>query len=960
MKNCLLLAILVGVLRLLAGCGGGSSTTQQTQVLATHFSVTPANSSPIAGTVFSFSVTALDASNAVVGTYAGTVQFTSSDGHAVLPVSSKLTNGAATFSATLKTAGPQTITVTDAATPSIAGTSRLINVGAAGTPHLSVMASATAVSGTAFNFTVTALDASNNVATNYPGAVHFTSTDGQATLPANSTLTNGTANFSATLKTSGKQTITAADTVTASITGTSSSINVSAPGSLAITSGAPPNGTVGAAYSGTVQRCRGGQCVELGGFPLTASGGASPYAWKWVAASGSSLPIGLSVSFDGFVRGEPKAAGVYNVTVIVTDSASPAVQASANYSINIAAAAALAISSGSPPGGHVGEAYDVHCNQIPPCNLMITGFPLNSTGGAYPYSWSWSGSTPPGLTIGSFHCANLQVGICGTPTTAGTYNFTVTLTDSESPAVHVSANYTMDVISGAATANTADLADPQHRRHHHYKFVELETFGGPQSFISGEPSYSVINNSGTVVGGADTSILTPEPACYNPIQNPDCFISHAFERREGSLKDLGTLPGGNFSFAAEINQRGQIAGVSETNLTDPATGNPEFHAVLWENDKILDLGTLGGTASFAVMLNDRGQVIGEALNNVPDPLSILGLGSGTTLTQTRAFLWQHGKMHDLGTLGGPDSWAMYVNDHGQVAGASYTSDVIADTKTGTPQIDAFLWEDGTMKDLGNLGGTNGSRGAPGIVNALNNRGQVVGVMTLPGDLINHPFLWDGEKLSDLGSFGGSFSTASGINDAGEVVGYSYFAGDLVKHAFLWKNGVMTDLGTVGTDPCSFAFNINTKGQIVGGSQNAECNPFTHAVLWENGEPGVDLNTLIPPGTGLQLTVADWINDRGEIVGLGHAPSCTNGDNCDAHAFVLIPCDENHPDVEGCDYDAVDTEPPAEPSSAQLNPAQITQTPPASPDNSAETVTRFRSSCYSVSFCWVSGLFWRRL
>ena len=116
---------------------------------------------------------------------------------------------------------------------------------------------------------------------------------------------------------------------------------------------------------------------------------------------------------------------------------------------------------------------------------------------------------------------------------------------------------------------------------------------------------------------------------------------------------------------------------------------------------------------------------------------------------------------------------------------------------------------------------------------------------------------------------------------------------------------MTDLGTVGTDPCSFTNYINAKGQIVGGSQNAACSDFTHAVLWENGEPGVDLNSLIPPGTNLQLTVADWINDRGEIVGLGHDPTCPNGDRCDGHAYVLIPCDENHPDVEGCDYSEVE-------------------------------------------------------
>jgi probable HAF family extracellular repeat protein len=489
------------------------------------------------------------------------------------------------------------------------------------------------------------------------------------------------------------------------------------------------------------------------------------------------------------------------------------------------------------------------------------------------------------------------------------------------------------------TAAGTDAQEPK-AKHHHYKFVDLGTFGGPRSGINGEPSYNVINGTGTVVGSADTSLLTPEPGCYNPIGNPDCFISHAFVWRGDSLKDLGTLPGGNFSFAASINQRGQIAGVSENNQIDPAFGNPEFHAVLWEKDKISDLGTLGGTASFAAMVNDRGQVIGEALNDVPDPISILGLGSLLTLTQTHGFLWQHGTMHDLGTLGGPDSWAMYVNDHGQVAGTSYTSDVV-DPNTGTPQINAFLWENGKMKDLGNLGGTNGFIGAYSLVNALNNRGQVVGNMALPGEVPIHPFLWDGEKLSDLGSFGGGYSQASGINDAGEVVGYSYFSGDLVKHAFMWRNGVMTDLGTVGTDPCSFAYNINSRGQIVGGSQDAACNPFTHAVLWENGEPGVDLNTLIPPGADLQLIVADWINERGEIVGLGHDPTCPNGDSCVGHAYVLLPCDEDHPGLEGCDYEPVEAATEAPVPALQITPASATGTPNAdlSP---TERMTRFHS------------------
>jgi hypothetical protein len=200
---------------------------------ATHFSVS-APASVTAGNVFSFTVTALDASNSTATGYTGTVHFTSSDGTAVLPADFTFTagnNGVATFSATLETAGTQSITATDVATASITGTSNSIAVTAATATHFTVSAPASATSGVAFNFTVTALDAFNNTATGYTGTVHFTTTDGGAgvVLPANSTLTNGTGTFSATLKTTGPQTITATDTVTASITGTSNSINVRPP-----------------------------------------------------------------------------------------------------------------------------------------------------------------------------------------------------------------------------------------------------------------------------------------------------------------------------------------------------------------------------------------------------------------------------------------------------------------------------------------------------------------------------------------------------------------------------------------------------------------------------------------------------------------------------------------------------------------------------------------------------------
>ena len=86
-----------------------------------------------------------------------------------------------------------------------------VTLTATGATHLSISAPASATAGTAFSFTVTALDQFNSVATGYTGTVHFTSSDGQAVLPANSTLTNGTGTFSATLKTAGSQTITGTD-----------------------------------------------------------------------------------------------------------------------------------------------------------------------------------------------------------------------------------------------------------------------------------------------------------------------------------------------------------------------------------------------------------------------------------------------------------------------------------------------------------------------------------------------------------------------------------------------------------------------------------------------------------------------------------------------------------------------------------------------------------------------------
>src|ERR1700729_1544694 len=96
-----------------------------------------------------------------------------------------------------------------------------IGPGGGGTPatKFSVTGPTASGAGISFNFTVTALDSANGVATNYSGTVHFTSSDPVAVLPPNSMLTNGTGSFSATLTSSGFQSITASDTASASLTG---------------------------------------------------------------------------------------------------------------------------------------------------------------------------------------------------------------------------------------------------------------------------------------------------------------------------------------------------------------------------------------------------------------------------------------------------------------------------------------------------------------------------------------------------------------------------------------------------------------------------------------------------------------------------------------------------------------------------------------------------------------------
>jgi hypothetical protein len=227
---------------------------------ADHFTVVASPSTVTAGNSFSLTVTAQDASGNTLPGYRGTVHFTSSDSQAMLPSNYTFIaadNGVHTFTGVmLKTAGSQSITSSDTVNTSMTG-GVAVTVNPAAATHFVVTAPATSPSGSAFTITVQAMDRFSNQATGYTGTVHFTSSDGSATLPANFTFTStdqGVHTFTngVTLRTTGNQSVTATDTVTSSITG-SATVNVTAAAVVTHFSiSAPANASIGVPFIITV------------------------------------------------------------------------------------------------------------------------------------------------------------------------------------------------------------------------------------------------------------------------------------------------------------------------------------------------------------------------------------------------------------------------------------------------------------------------------------------------------------------------------------------------------------------------------------------------------------------------------------------------------------------------------------------------------------------------------------
>ena len=179
-------------------------------------------------------------------------------------------------------------------------------------------------------------------------------------------------------------------------------------------------------------------------------------------------------------------------------------------------------------------------------------------------------------------------------------------------------------------------------QHVRYKLIEMGTFGGPASYLT-NPG----NGPGfLVLNDAGVFAGRSDTATFDPIIGD--FRAHAFRWAKGVLNDLGTPADAVFSQANGINARGSLAIDYTADEIDPVTGGPIFRGAFWQNGKFVDVGTLGGLETDALYVNNSDQVVGvSTVDTTPYP-SFLGAA-------VHAFIWQDGVIRDLGTLGGPTS-----------------------------------------------------------------------------------------------------------------------------------------------------------------------------------------------------------------------------------------------------------------------------------------------------------------
>lgn len=236
-----------------------------------------------------------------------------------------------------------------------------------------------------------------------------------------------------------------------------------------------------------------------------------------------------------------------------------------------------------------------------------------------------------------------------------------------------------------------------------------------------------------------------------------------------------------------------------------------------------------------------------------------------TCTQPPAY-----KITDLNTLRNTRSYAYGVNNRGEVVGDVFDAPYPSNSR-------AFIYESGSMRRLGTLGGSEGA------ARGINDAGQVVGWSTTSSDRYTYAFLYRAGSIKSIGNLDpnhpANTSRAYDVNNSGQIVGESYVSGK-GQSAFLFKDGKMQNLGSLSEPHGGIqATGINNLGQVVGGgSAWVTYRAWTHAFLHRDGT----LQDLSTPFGDENSSFAAAVNDAGQIAASSYVGT---GLQRALHAFI---------------------------------------------------------------------------
>jgi putative Ig domain-containing protein len=300
-------------------------------------------------------------------------------------------------------------------------------------------------------------------------------------------------------------------------------------------------------------------------YQFKAAGGSGAYSWS---VSSGTLPTGLALApSTGILSGTPTTTGNPTFTIEVTDAANnQATQAEA-----MTVEAPLAI-SGTPTPGTVGTSYN---------------YALSATGGTGAYTWSSAGTLPPGISLNS-----TNGDLFGTPTTAGTYSFQVTITDGNNSTATATESIT---IAAALAISASSLPDAQVGSPYSYQFTATGGTGAYSWSVSSgtlptglalASSTGTLSGTPTTAGGSTFTVgvtdaandTATQPESLNvdaaPTGTETTTCSAGTDCQTGTLQDENTDASGTTSSSVNA---GSSSGEGQVTITYNASPPPCAH-----------------------------------------------------------------------------------------------------------------------------------------------------------------------------------------------------------------------------------------------------------------------------------------------------------------------------------------------------------------------------------------------